>query len=59
MFDPIQIRQEMIYGEVPGTTYVGTSNEWVDYWFQFSCMTHVLYLQVQPSIIVINAIWTA
>ena len=45
VFDRIHIRQEMTYGEVPGTTYAGTSNGWVnadvfDSWFSKHFLAH-------------------
>ena len=30
VFDRKKIRQELIYGEIPRTTYAGTSNGWVN-----------------------------
>ena len=45
VFDRKQIRQEMTYGEVPGTAYAGTSNGWVnaeifDSWFSKHFLAH-------------------
>ena len=45
VFDRKQIRQEMTCGEVPGTTYAGTSNGWVNAaifnsWFSKHSLAH-------------------
>ena len=45
VFDRKQIRQELTYGEIPGTTYAGTGNGWVnaeifDSWFSKHFLTH-------------------
>ena len=45
VFDRKQIRQELTYGEIPGTTYAGTGNGWVnaeifDSWFSKHFLAH-------------------
>lgn len=45
VFDRKQIRQELTYGEIPGTAYAGTSNGWVnaeifDSWFSKHFLAH-------------------